>query len=205
MIKCLIGLILLLSVTDLFTFQEKVGLRKNIHLTEGLELIGEDGENYGEFTTYSRLILRIENHEIQLKLEGSEFELDGKIYPFYRGLKNGSLEFLITINDRPFKEKLLHLIVKDNKIVQQETLPYFETPLTNYDTDENLEYEGILDYQEAFCNECDSVYYNPTLFYEFRESGIILDTLTTMKENKAEYGEFYGFKQNEKFRFKINK
>ncbi len=205
MIKCLIGLILLLSVTDLLAFQEKVGLRKNIHLTDGLELIGEDGENYGDFTTYSRLILKTGKHEIHIKLKGSEFELDGKLYPFYRRLKNGSLEFLITINDRPFKDKLLHLIVKDNKIIQQENLPYFENSLTINDTTKNEEFKGILDFSEAFCNECDSVCYNPTLYYKFLETGIILDTLKTMIENKIEYGEFYGFKQNEKLRLKINK
>jgi hypothetical protein len=47
--------------------------------------------------------------------------------------------------------------------------------------------------------------YEPIIYYEFTQKGIVLDKPLTIKKNREIYGKFYGYKINEGIKISTNK
>ncbi|MBC7381862.1 MAG: hypothetical protein H7296_02580 [Bacteroidia bacterium] len=112
-------------------------------------------------------------------------------------LKDGSYELVLEMFDGPDYDKLVAIRIKNGKLLGKQILPYFNSPPENMDNDSYLEYSGVLHSVETPCGNCDSCYYNPTLYYEITDSGIRLDSLTTVRKNKENWGNFYGYYRSE--------
>ena len=94
--------------------------------------------------------------------------------------------------------------VHQDKIVSTEKLPSFISKASNLDTDDNLEFAGFWDWGETWGDNGTLTAYNPIIYYELKPSGITFDSTLTISKNKEIYGNFHGFKYNEKVEIKTS-
>jgi hypothetical protein len=68
----------------------------------------------------------------------------------------------------------------------------FDGPAKDWDKDGKLEFAGFYDYVEPLADDKGRtlVPYVPTLYYEVRPSGLVLDSALTEKKVRADYGVF---------------
>lgn len=118
-----------------------------------------------------------------------------KQYPIWipTGQTNG--ELLVASDNRPFKEVARRYFIRNNRIGKIDTLPVFNGPAKDQDNDGKREFAGALSYSETWADEHGKRYitYDPTLYYEVRPTGLVLDSVLTTQKIKAEYGVFKGF------------
>ena len=76
-------------------------------------------------------------------------------------------------------------------MIQSQILPVFGSK-PEYINGRNV-YSGYLNIADKPCNDCDSGYYNPILYYQVTENGIFLDSTITIMKNTIKWGGFYGF------------
>jgi hypothetical protein len=128
----------------------------------------------------------------------TEYIIDDEFWPFRRKLKDGSIEILIKVFDAPDFDKIHGFYINSDKITSIETFPDFSMELRNSNDQLNSTLSGYMHISEAPCENCDSCYYNPKLYYKLGPKGVYLDSLLTEKENEKRWGKFYGFNLTEK-------
>jgi len=129
----------------------------------------------------------------------TEFEFNKTAWPKFKRIDRNTFQILVEQNDRPFKNKIIRLTVKDGQLTDNVIIPHFDSPPKDFDNDGELEYAGFLDFVEAF--DPDTTLYNPILYFEDTESGFNLDTLTTIRMNREIWGAFHGFEIREDLKF----
>lgn len=174
---------------------------KNFNLDFGFILSFSDSEDLGNSKTFWNTILSKENNEI-FKDSTTEFEIKNG-FPKIRKTGN-QFELLLYVNDRPNIEKLRMLVIKDNKIVKDELLPYFNSDPKDIDGDNKMEWVGIMNNYEMFGENYKYMPYNPILVYEYDDDGIRLDSTKTIQINTTVYEKFYGFLYSEDYKFEGN-
>ena len=131
------------------------------------------------------------------KNKTSDFVSNFGVLPIVRKTSTNQIEFLLGFKDTR-NEKILRLISEtkqgSNQIVLQDTLPLFGVGHQDLDEDGIIEFSGFLEHYPPHCVDCDSVYYNPLLFYEMQDHAFVLDTPTTRNWINENYQEFRGFK-----------
>lgn len=133
-----------------------------------------------------------------------EYELGDKIYPITLQAGKNKFELIFEVNDRPNKNYLKRLTIKDEKIIKIDSLPTFISRAKDLDKDGIKEYAGFWDYGEESGESELKTDYNPILYYKITETGLQLDSLQTKEKNKEIYGQFYGFRINEKIEMPIS-
>lgn len=130
----------------------------------------------------------------------TEYTIQDSLYPKLYNFKN-YIELLIESDERPGKNLIYGFCIKEGRIEKIDTLPTFLTIPKDLDYDNKLEYAGFWDYGEVWEDSIVMTNYNPIVFYEITETGITLDSLTTIAVNTHIYGNFYGFYYNEQIEF----
>jgi hypothetical protein len=179
-------------------------VQKTVKLDNDIEIKVGQKEDFGKFETYTLFILTHKNKQIYIDTSLTEYEFGDKLYPIVRKLNNETFEILVEINDRPSKNYLKYFKVCQDKIVSIEKLPTFISKASNQDKDSNLEFAGYTYWGETWGDAGTATFYNPIIYYELRPSGITLDSTLTISKNKEIYGDFHGFKYNEKVEVKNN-
>ena len=119
--------------------------------------------------------------------------------PIVQHLPNNQHEVLMGIVDTNQNYQILQIKLSPQLPTILDTLPFFDGQNTDIDKDGKVEFKGYLAADEPYCAECDSVYYNPLLFYEQGETGFCLDSALTRQWCQQHYGGFKGFYPNRKW------
>jgi hypothetical protein len=128
----------------------------------------------------------------------TEYIIDDEFWPFSRKLNNETIEILIKVFDAPDYDKIHGLYICGDKLMVTKVYPDFSTDLKKSFTTLNSILGGYMNISESPCENCDSCYYNPKLFFRFGANGVYLDSLLTKQENEKQWGKFYGFHLTEK-------
>lgn len=179
-------------------------VQKTLKLDYDFEIKIGQKENFENFETYTLFILVHKNKQLYLDTSLTEYEFGDKLYPMVRQLNNETFEIFVEVNDRPSKNYLKYLRVHQDKIVSIEKLPTFISKASNLDTDDHLEFAGFGDWGETWGDNGSFTGYNPIIYYELKPSGITLDSNLTISKNTEIYGNFHGFKHNEKVEIKTS-
>lgn len=105
---------------------------------------------------------------------------------------------LIQYDNRPDLNRTLALHFQNGILKGLDTIPQIDNKPKDLDHDSYNEFYGTLHLTDAYCQDCDSAYYNPSLVYKFTEAGLKLDSINTIAINKIIWGDFYGFKKQKK-------
>ena len=156
-----------------------------------IEIIGKYEDNLPDYVV--DLKCKMDGQLIYTAGPNEEFEFQNRIWEAAKEIGENSFQLLLELNDRPDKNKIILLTVKDKKLVDKKIIPTFDTCI--YRPDKTKEFSGQLEYPEAMDN-IHQTQYIPTLFYVDKPTGIVLDSAKTMVFNKSKWGKFYGFKPN---------
>jgi hypothetical protein len=158
--------------------------------------IGQE-EDFKKFKTYTFFQLTRNNTIIYVDSSLTEYEFGDELFPIIIKTGDNSFELLFEINDRPSKNYLKRLFIKDNKLIGQDKLPTFEAKPIDINKDGIKEYAGFWDYSQVWGENNDLTAYNPILYYSVTTTGLKLDSLLTRQRNEMIYGKFYGFSFSE--------
>ncbi len=153
------------------------------------------GESFGNFKTFNSITVL---HKGVKVYSGNkyEYELGDKLYPFIIKTGENSFELLLEVNDRPNKNFLQHVKIKNNKTFQINKLPTFIAKAADLENNHTLEFAGFWGYSEVWGDHNSLTDYNPILFYKITSTGIMLDTVLTIQRNTSIYGVFKGFEDD---------
>lgn len=158
--------------------------------------VGQE-EDFEKFKTYTFFHLTRNNATIYIDSSLTEYEFGNKFFPIVIKTGDNSFELLFEINNRPNKNYLKRLFIKNNKLVGQDKLPTFEAEPIDINKDGIKEYAGFWDYSEVWGENHNLTAYNPILYYSVTPTGLKLDSFLTRERNEMIYGKFYGFSFSE--------
>lgn len=138
--------------------------------------------------TYKNIQIWISNTIVFEDTTQTEYLFDNKEWPRSFKINKDTFVVYLKIFDAPDYNKLFGFVIANNKIVKRDTLPFIQPK-------NKKKYFGILHITETPCDNCDSCYYNPQLFYSLTSRGFVLDSVLTIEENRKFWGKFYGFNQ----------
>lgn len=123
-----------------------------------------------------------------------------KRYPMWLPTGQANGELLVAFNNPPSKELARRFYISNGRIAKIDTVLTFDGPAKDWDEDGKLEFRGALDYSQLWDDEQGKRWttYDPTLYYEIRLTGLVLDSALTKQKVKEEYGVFMGFNPSEK-------
>lgn len=194
--------------TNIDSLKEITGLpeskkTKTLQLDFGFKVILGQKENYKTFTTYSLFELSKSDKIIYIDTL-DEYEFGDKTYPITLKAGKNEFELFFEVNDRPNKNYLKRLTIKDEKVIKIDSLPTFLTIATDLDKDGIKEYAGFWDYSEGYGESESRTDYNPILYFKITTTGLKLDSLLTKERNEVIYGQFYGFEFSKKTEMSIS-
>ena len=175
--------------TDTFNSKRLI----SINLSKEYKLTAKLNDEFAKDSCYDSLVIFENERPIFSSRENDFFVICDKSRPMLFHEQKSNI-IMLEIDARPDVNKIVAFVIKDNKVQKIDTLPQFEEQPKDIDNDNKLEVYGIMNLVEAYCADCDSSYYNPTLVYKITETGFVLDSINTIKMNKKIWGDFYGFK-----------
>jgi hypothetical protein len=121
-----------------------------------------------------------------------------KLYPLWVPTGGGNGDLLVAFSNRPSKELARRFQIRNDRVVKIDTLLTFDGPAKDWDGDGKLEYTGFYDFGEEWDDDKGQHrrMYIPTLYYEVRPTGLVLDSVLTEKQARADYGVFLGYKDS---------
>jgi len=176
---------------------------KTLLLDFGFKVALGKEEDFKTFKTYSLFELS-KSGKIIYSDTLLEYELGDKIYPITLQAGKNQFELIFEVNDRPNKNYLKRLTIKDEKVIKIDSLPTFISKATDLDKDGTKVYAGFWDYSEVWGESETKTDYNPILYYKITTTGLQLDSLLTKERNTIIYGQFHGFKFSEKIEMPIS-
>jgi hypothetical protein len=192
-----------LIMSYLGAYSQNSNQTETINLKQGFKLIGElDMEYDSSFRVYRKVAI-FRNNVLVCSDSTHEFERFNTKRPQIYSFKNHAFGILLESFKAPSKNGLLYLLIQKNRVVKKELLPLFVASKRNLDEDNILEVAGVWDYIQL--PEKGVMNYEPIIYYEFTQKGILLDKPLTIKKNKKIYGKFYGYKINERVKISITK
>ena len=169
---------------------------KTLQLNFGFRVALGQEEDFKNFKTYSFFELS-KSGKIVYTDTLLEYEFGDKMYPIILQTGKNKFELLFEVNDRPNKNYLERLTIKDESILKIDSLPTFITNSGDLDNDGTKEYAGFWEYNEVWGESETKTDYNPILYYKITTTGLQLDSLLTKGKNTMIYGQFHGFKFND--------
>ncbi len=177
---------------------DKQSFTKVFYLKNGFKIKAGHEENYGKFKTFTLFQLFKNNKIIFIDSSSTEYEFGDTLYPIVIKTERNNYELLFEINDRPNKNYLKRLIIKDDVVVSEDKLPTFISKPFDVNGDRLIEYAGFWNYSETWGENNGLTDYNPILYYRLTSSGLKLDSALTKQRNISIYSDFKGYRFNEK-------
>lgn len=213
-ITYLVACVLIVSCSDSLEKSTQVTLNERPNIVEQIKTINLSQKyklslylntEFEKDSCYKTIIISKLDKLIFQSVNGKLFIVNDKSRPLLFSVGNTDI-ILLEFDDRPDKNKVLALSIRNGKVERIDTIPVLDNKPLDIDDDLFLEVYGTKHLVEAYCLNCDSGYYNPTLVYKITENGVFLDTANTIKTNKEFWGDFYGFEiQNKVLPLKNNK
>lgn len=152
-------------------------------------------------SVYPQLLVKHNNLAIFFDTASYYFFNDPQ-YPMLLKTGANSFELLLETDGRPQDNGLLHLKIKNDTVIETNTLPIFISKASNLDNDNTPEYAGCIGYPEA-----SETYlpYSPIVYYELHPDGIRIDSVLTEQRNTFIYGKFHGFDYREDLHQPLNR
>ena len=177
-----------------------------VQINSDLKIKAKLVEEFNGFKTYSYLEMFSDTNKI-FEDTAYEYELDQNSVPKQRTLKNNTTELLLVWNDRPSSNKYLRFLINKNKLLSIDTLPILSPSFPSKEKVSGNEefYSGYMDAAEAVCMNCDSVIYNPKLYFRITDQGLKLDSSKTEMENEKYFGKFYGYSASYEIKIRVPK
>ena len=169
-----------------------------IKLEYGFSISFAGYEDFKTFKTYFKTKV-YQNNVVVFTDSITEFEIKSN-YPSVRKIGD-KYELWLIVNDRPSIEKTKILTIDHSGNIKSDLIPFFEMAPKDIDDDGESELVGIMSYFEMSGENYDYMPYVPLLVYEYKATGVVLDSITTKKINSSIYGKFYGFDYNENYSF----
>ncbi|QKG56368.1 hypothetical protein GKZ68_06800 [Hymenobacter sp. BRD128] len=120
------------------------------------------------------------------------------LYPLWIPTGPGRGELLIAYDNRPLKALARRFFIEPDRVAHIDTLLTFDGPARDVDHDGRAEFSGFYSWGEQWEDTRGRRrMYIPTLYYEVRPSGLVLDSALTQRKAKAQYGAFYGYKDSD--------
>ena len=164
---------------------------KVINLAENIRIILPLKNEFDENNNYMHIQIWLFNKKLYEDTSKTEYLFDNKEWP--KAFKVNDRKYLIYLKvfDAPDFNKIYQFTISNYKVIRKDILPYFyEPPLT---INSQKVYFGTLNIVEPPCDNCDSCFYNPRLYYEMTDKGLILDSNLTIHMNKKIWAGFFGF------------
>lgn len=187
------------NLTSSLTEETDQGNLKMIKLNNDFIVRVGNEEDYEKFKTYTYFQLTRNNSIIYVDSSLTEYEFGNKLFPMVLKTGENSFELLFEINNRPGRNYLKRLFIKNNQLVTQDKVPAFEAKSIDLNRDGIKEYAGYWDYPEEWGKNYELMTYSPILYYALTEKGLRLDSALTKERNELIYGKFYGYEYSEEF------
>jgi len=112
-------------------------------------------------------------------------------------------EILLNFDQRPSKDLVLRLFIREKSVIKTDTLPSFDGGPNDFAGDGQPRFNATWDNGEQSEDSLGRqlTFYLPILFYKVTHEGLNLDSAMTRIYNKSVYGKFYGFEPSEKLSF----
>jgi hypothetical protein len=122
-----------------------------------------------------------------------------QVYPLWVPTGPDAGELLVVVHNQPSKDLARRFFLRGHRVVKIDTLLTFDGPARDIDQDGKREYAGLQEYSEEWDDEQGRHRrtYNPTMYYEVRATGLVLDSTLTRRRAQTQYGRFYGFTYSE--------
>ena len=171
---------------------------ETVDIGEGFLVRAAHSEDYGRFKVYWDIVLLHDGAEVYSDTS-NEYEFCSTQFPRVRRLTSNGFEILLTVNDRPNKNKLLLLRVKEDQVFRSVELPDFLSGAKDLAGDGKLRLAGLWDYSEVWESDDGNPVtdYNPILYYVQSDTGLYLDSAYTRSKNQTIFGTFLGFQFSE--------
>ena len=132
--------------------------------------------------------------------DGLTYELSGPttklLYPLWLPTGPGAGQLLVAFSHRPSKDLARRFYLQNGQVTKIDTLLTFDGPARIIAG--KREFSGFYDYGEVW-DDAQGRHrrmYVPTLYYEVRPTGLVLDSVLIKARATARYGAFYGFKDS---------
>jgi hypothetical protein len=178
-------------------------IEKTLYMDYGFKVSVGRSEDFNTFKTYSFFELSKSGKTLYTDTT-LEYEFGDKLFPIVLQTGRNKFELLFEVNDRPTKNYLKRLTLKEDKVLKIDTLPTFISKPSDLNHDGIKEYAGFWDWSEQWGETEIKTDYNPILYYKITTTGLQLDSLLTKKRNKVIYGDFYGYNFNERLDIPIS-
>jgi len=179
-------------------------IQKTVKLAYDFTIKVGQKEGFEKFETYTLFILTRHGETLFLDSSLTEYQFDDELFPIINNLGDNAFEILVEVNDRPNKNYLKRIHIKNDHLIMTNNLPAFVSAASNLDKDKNLEYAGFWDYAQQWGDSNQLTAYNPIIYYEITPTGLRLDSSLTVDRNKFIYGKFNGFVFNENFEMPVS-
>ncbi len=190
LLSILLGLTSILSISG----HEKDGVGfKEIKVIDGITIQIPLIEKFDQNHTYKHIQIWLSDKKVFEDTSETEYLFDDNDWPKVIKISNVKYLVYLKVFDAPDLNKLYKYEISHSQTLLTEILPFFYNgPLK---ISGHIEYSGILSIVETPCENCDSCYYNPRLFYKITNRGFLLDSVVTIMMNKKQWNGFYGYSQ----------
>jgi hypothetical protein len=166
-------------------------------LTGDYRIICKLNEEFASDSCYDNLVVLKSEKPIYKAQDRKLFVISQSSKPMLYTAGQSDL-ILIQYDNRPDLNQTLAIHFQNGILKGLDTIPQIDNKPKDLDHDSFIEFYGTLHLTDAYCLDCDSAYYNPSLVYKFTEEGLKLDSINTIVINKMIWGDFYGYKEQKK-------
>lgn len=191
-------LVLLTNSNPAYCQTDTSDKKTSFNFDYGFKVTVGDEEGFGAFKTFISFELSRNGKLIFTDKSNIEYEFGNKLYPIVMQTGKDSYELLFEINDRPSKNYLKRLFVKEDRVIRTDKLPTFVSKPVDINGDGVMEYAGFWDHGQMWGENNSLTAYNPILYYSVTKNGLKLDSLLTKERNVFIYGKFHGYDFSEK-------
>ena len=192
----------ILTHNDTTKLKTKFSFDTTINIGYGFEVSCKEDIFSDDSSSPTYLTIKYNNRQIYSENSREDYYyyvFNDSLNPTIISFGNELYELFLELDNRPNKETLKMLKIQSGKVVDSAMFPTFCAKQSHLFNDKRLVFAGIWDYGEEWTDSSNNEFitYNPILYYEVGNSGLVLDSAETIERNKKIYGKFYGFGYDE--------
>ena len=170
---------------------------KTIKLTKDFKILCKLNEEFASDSCYDSLVILKGENTVYKATDRDLFVITGSSKPLFFSVGQSDL-ILIQFDNRPDLNRTLAIYFQNGILNKLDTIPQLDIKPKDIDNDNFIEFIGTMHLTDSYCQDCDSAFYNPSLVYKYTEAGLKLDSINTIAINKKQWGDFYGYKKQNK-------